>query len=394
MNEFYRSCADVDLSAIKENVKALMGLTAPGTKCMAVIKANGYGHGDVALAKALADEADYFAVATLPEAVNLRMNGVTKNILILGYVFPEEYGPLVEHDVDATVFDMETAVKLSEEGLRQGKKAFCHIKLDTGMRRIGMEPVKESVKLIKEINTLPGLEIRGIFTHFAKADERDKTHAGRQYRELCDIIDACRSEGIKFEYKHCDNSAATIDMKDTNLDMVRLGISMYGMYPSDEVNKENVSLTQAIRWTAKVVMVKDVDPGEGVSYGATFVTDKPTVIATVSVGYGDGYPRRLTNKGEVLIRGKRAPIIGRVCMDQFMIDVTDIPGVKRGDDVTLTGKDGDEFISVEEVCGIAEGAFHYEFVCDIGKRIPRRYFLDGKCVGTHDYFYDKWNLDI
>lgn len=394
MIDFYRSCADVDLSAIRDNVRALMGATTPGTKCMAVIKANAYGHGDVAVAKALEDEADHFAVATLPEAVNLRKNGVTKKILILGYVFPEEYGLLVENDIDATVFDLETAKYLSDEGLRQGKKAFCHIKVDTGMRRIGIEPVRENTELVKKISGLEGLEVRGIFTHFAKADEKDKTHALGQFRDFCRIIDACREAGVEFEYRHCDNSAATIDLKETNLDMVRLGISMYGMYPSDEVEKERVKLTQAIKWTAKVVMVKEVEPGEGVSYGATYVTERKSLIATVSVGYGDGYPRRLFNKGEVLIHGKRAPIIGRVCMDQFMIDVTGIDGVKRGDDVTLTGIDGDGFIPVEELCRIAEGAFHYEFVCDIGKRIPRRYFLDGKCVGAHDYFYDKWDLDI
>ena len=394
MKEYYRSCADIDLGAIRDNVSALMGLTHPGTKAMAVVKANAYGHGDVAVAKALRDMIDYFAVATLPEAVNLRRNGIKEPILILGFVFPEEYPLLIENDIDATVFDIEAARALSDEAKRQGKRAGCHIKVDTGMRRIGIEPVKENVELIRSIRDLPGIELKGIFTHFAKADETDKTHARNQYDNFCRIIEACRQEGIEFEYRHCDNSAAVIEMQDTNLDMVRLGISMYGMYPSDEVDKSKVSLKQAMTWSAKVVMVKEVEPGEGVSYGALYVTDKKTKIATVSIGYADGYPRRLTNKGEVLIHGKKVPVIGRVCMDQIMIDVTDVEGVARGDDVILTGTDADEFISVEDVCALAEGAFHYEFVCDVGKRVPRRYFLNGKFVGAHDDFYEDWDLDF
>ena len=391
--EFHRVCADIDLDAIVENTQSLMANTPKGTKLMAVVKANAYGHGDVAVARALESEAEYFAVATLPEAVNLRKNGIKKPVLVLGYVFPAEYRMLIENDIDAVVFDMETALELSDEAAKLGKTAYCHIKCDTGMRRIGFEPDNESADIVEKINELPYLKIKGIFTHFAASDEKDKTGAKRQFDTFKEFVNMCEKRGVSFSYRHCANSAASIDMTDTCLDMVRLGISMYGMYPSDDVDKSRVSLTQAMTLKAKVVMVKDVPPGEGISYGGTFVTKNNTRVATVSIGYGEGYPRRLSNKGEVLVHGKRAPILGRVCMDQIMIDVTHIPETVRGDDVILTGREAEEFISIEELCEKAPGAFNYEFVCDIGKRVPRRYFYKGRCVGIHDNFYEKWDLD-
>ena len=391
--EFHRVCADIDLDAIIDNTSSLMANTPEGTKLMAVVKANAYGHGDVAVAKALESQAHYFAVATLPEAVNLRKNGIKTPILVLGYVFPAEYHLLIDNDVDAVVFDMDTAKELSRAAADLGKTACCHIKCDTGMRRIGFEPTEESADVIGKINELPDLQIRGIFTHFAAADETDKSSALHQFKIFTEFVRMCGERGVTFAYKHCANSAASIDLADTCLDMVRLGISMYGMYPSQDVDKSRVKLTQAMTLKAKVVMVKDVPPGEGISYGSTFVTEKTTRVATVSIGYGEGYPRRLSNVGEVLLYGRRAPILGRVCMDQIMIDVTDIPEASRGDDVILTGKDADGFISIEEICEKAPGAFNYEFVCDIGKRVPRRYFYKGRCVGMHDNFYEHWDLD-
>ena len=390
MTGFTRVVADVDLSAIRQNITNIMKYVPENVKALAVVKANAYGHGDAAVARAVDDLVDHYAVATLPEAVNLRNNGITKPILILGYVFPEEYPDLIANDITAVCFDKETAVELSEEAKKQGKSALVHIKCDTGMRRIGFPPTQEAAQVVKEISVTEHLQIKGIFTHFAKADYADKTSANKQLEDFKSFVKMCRDLGVEFETVHAANSAAAMDMEYAALDMVRLGIAMYGLEPSDEILNKEIKLKQAISLKAKVVMVKDVEAGLGVSYGHTYVTKEKTRIATVSIGYGDGYPRRLSNKGEVLVCGKRAPIIGRVCMDQFMINVTDIPGVVRGSDVILTGADGDDFISVEDVCKIAEGGFNYEFVCDIGKRIPRRYFRDGKCVGWHDDYYGNW----
>lgn len=390
MPDFTRVVADIDLDAIRQNIINLMKNKPASVKTLAVVKANAYGHGDVAVARAVEDLADHYAVATLPEAVNLRKNNITKPILILGYVFPEEYDQLVENDITAVCFDLETARELSKAAKRLGKTALCHVKCDTGMRRIGLLPTEDAVQVVKEIIKLEALNVTGIFTHFAKADYADKTTADAQLKDFNTFVQMCEAEGVEFETVHAANSAATMDMDYAALDMVRLGIAMYGLEPSDEIVNKEIKLKQAISLKAKVVMVKTVDPGIGISYGHTFVTDRDTRVATVSIGYGDGYPRRLSNKGEVLICGKRAPIIGRICMDQFMIDVTDIPEAVRGSEVTLTGQDGDEFISVEEICAVAEGGFNYEFVCDIGKRIPRRYFRDGKCVGWHDDYYSVW----
>lgn len=394
MSEYYRVYAEVDLSAIVENVKNLKKLTKEGTKAMAVVKANAYGHGDVAVSKAVYNEVDAYAVATLQEAINLRENGIDKPILILGYVVPEEYDELIDNNIAATVFDYTTAKELSDEAKRIGKTALCHIKIDTGMHRIGMEPNEDSLKVLKEIKKLPGLKLVGIFTHFFSSDESDKTATNHQFKLFNIFIEACSKEGITFEYNHCANSAAIIDLKEMDMDMVRMGIAMYGMYPSLEVQKDRIKLIPAMTLKSGVVMVKTLPAGEGVSYGATYVTDKETKVATVSVGYGDGYPRRLSNKGQVIIRGRRAPIIGRVCMDQLMVDVTDIPDVERGDVVTLIGRDGDEFISVEEIAETSGSTFNYEMVCDIGKRIPRRFYKDGKWIGNHDNFHEKWEFDI
>lgn len=391
MPDFTRVVADVDLDAIRQNIKNIMEYVPEPAKALAVVKANAYGHGDVAVARAVSDLVDHYAVATLPEAVNLRKNGITGPILILGYVFPEEYGQLIENEITAVCFDMETARALSGTAAQSpDKKAMCHIKVDTGMRRIGLTPDESSADIVREMAELPHLQIKGIFTHFAKADYADKTSADAQLKDFTAFVQMCRDRGVEFDRVHAANSAAAMDMDHAALDMVRLGIAMYGLKPSDEILNKDIKLKQAIALRAKVVMVKDVEPGIGISYGHTYVTRKKTRVATVSIGYGDGYPRRLSNAGEVLVCGRRAPVIGRVCMDQLMIDVTDIPEAQRGSVVTLAGGDGAEFISVEEVCEKAAGGFNYEFVCDIGKRIPRRYFRDGRCVGWHDDHYSVW----
>ena len=390
-NKYYRVYAEINLDAIVKNVDNLMTLTKENTGALAVVKADGYGHGDVAVAKAVAQKVTGYAVATLDEAVNLRENGVKKPILVLGYVDPYEFDILVSHEITATVFDVETAQLLADAARVQKKQAHCHIKVDTGMRRIGLEPDENGIAIVKQITALKELSADGIFTHFAASDETDKTSAEHQFKLFTDFTGRLEKEGIHFTYRHCANSAAVIDMPQVDLDMVRLGIAMYGMYPSDEVKKEKVELFPALDLKSHITMVKEIPAGEKVSYGGTFTTTRTTKLATVSVGYGDGYPRALSSKGYVLVRGQKAPIVGRVCMDQMMVDVTDIKNVTRADIVTLIGKDGDAEITVEEIAALA-GTFNYEFVCDLGKRIPRSYYLNGEYIGTHDCFRENWNL--
>lgn len=390
-NKYYRVYAEINLDAIVKNVDNLMALTKENTGALAVVKADGYGHGDVAVAKAVAQKVTGYAVATLDEAVNLRENGVKKPILVLGYVDPYEFDILVSHEITATVFDVETAQLLADAARVQKKQAHCHIKVDTGMRRIGLEPDENGIAIVKQITALKELSADGIFTHFATSDETDKTSAEHQFKLFTDFTGRLEKEEIHFTYRHCANSAAVIDMPQVDLDMVRLGIAMYGMYPSDEVKKEKVELFPALDLKSHVTMVKEIPAGEKVSYGGTFTTTRTTKLATVSVGYGDGYPRALSSKGYVLVRGQKAPIVGRVCMDQMMVDVTDIENVTRADIVTLIGKDGDAEITVEEIAALA-GTFNYEFVCDLGKRIPRSYYLNGEYIGTHDCFRENWNL--
>lgn len=390
-NKYYRVYAEINLDAIVKNVDNLMALTKENTGALAVVKADGYGHGDVAVAKAVAQKVTGYAVATLDEAVNLRENGVKKPILVLGYVDPYEFDILVSYEITATVFDVETAQLLADAARVQKKQAHCHIKVDTGMRRIGLEPDENGIAIVKQITALKELSADGIFTHFAASDETDKTSAEHQFKLFTDFTGRLEKEGIHFTYRHCANSAAVIDMPQVDLDMVRLGIAMYGMYPSDEVKKEKVELFPALDLKSHITMVKEIPAGEKVSYGGTFTTTRTTKLATVSVGYGDGYPRALSSKGYVLVRGQKAPIVGRVCMDQMMVDVTDIENVTRADIVTLIGKDGDAEITVEEIAALAD-TFNYEFVCDLGKRIPRSYYLNGEYIGTHDCFRENWNL--
>ncbi|MDD4369656.1 MAG: alanine racemase [Anaerostipes sp.] len=373
MEEYFRVRAEVDLSAIVHNIKEVMRIIGNDTKVMAVIKADGYGHGAVPIAQEL-DKIGIggYAVAIMEEAIELRKAGTKTPILILGFTAPTQYKTLIEHDVAMTMFSYEMVKKLSDAAVSAGSEAKIHIKVDTGMNRIGFKPTEESIKEIKKIRQLPMIQIEGIFTHFARADERDKEAAYKQKKRYDDFVQKIENEGIHIPVKHISNSAAIIDMDDCRKNMVRSGIITYGLYPSNDVLKNILDLKPAMELKTHIVHIKEVEEGEGISYNGTYVTDKKTKVATIPVGYADGYPRSLSSKGRVIIRGQYAPIIGRVCMDQFMVDVTNIKGVNLMDQVTLMGQDGDACILADEIATMI-GTIHYELVCDISKRVPRFY---------------------
>ena len=387
MKRFDRLKAVVSLDAIAHNFAEMKKNIAEGTKMIAVIKADGYGHGAEAIAR-LTENYSYiwgYAVATAEEALQLRSAGVEKPVLILGLVFEEYFREMVAGDIRLTVCEYETAKKLSREAVRQDKTVHIHIGLDTGMSRIGFADTPESVEEIKKIAALDHLEIEGMFTHFARADETDKSPAVDQLNRYLAFAELLEKSGVHIPLKHCSNSAGIIRMKEANLDAVRAGITIYGIYPSNEVERDIVKLEPAMELKSHISYVKDLEPGASISYGGTYTADKKIRVATVPAGYADGYPRTLSNKGWVLIHGQKAPILGRVCMDQFMVNVSDIPDVKAGDEVTLIGKDGDEFISIETF-GDMSGRFSYEFACDISKRVPRVYLKNGKEWGELTFF--------
>lgn len=387
MKTYSRVYARIDLDAVLYNMDQMRRNLKPETKVMAVIKADGYGHGAVQIADML-ENLDYiwgFAVATLDEAVVLRTEGVQKPILVLGCVFPDQYMAMLKYDIRMNVYTEEMAEAISQIATREGLTAHMHIKLDTGMARLGFDKTAESVDAISKISQLSHVHMEGIFTHFAKADEVDKAFTEKQIQDFCFVVDELKHKGVQFDYEHCANSAAIIDVPEANFDLVRAGIATYGLYPSEEVIKDNVKLKPALALKSHVAFVKEIEEGTAVSYGGTFVAKDRMKIATIPVGYADGYPRSLSNVGYVLIRGKKAPIVGKVCMDQFMVDVTHIDGVSFGDKVTLVGCDGNEEITIEDLSEIS-GRFNYEFICDLGKRIPRVYVKNGKISEQVDYF--------
>lgn len=387
IKQYYRVQAEINLDAIYQNVVNAKKLLKPGTKIMAIVKADGYGHGALETAGTIDGIVDSYGVAILEEGIELRQAGFTKPVLVLGFIPEAQYRAMADYNITASVFQYDMAVKMSEAALKAGKKAHIHIALDTGMGRIGFKQDNESLNIIKKIAKLPGISVDGCFTHFARMDEKDKTKAKIQFGRYMSFVKRIEDEGIELPVKHVSNSAGIIEMQEVNLDMVRYGISLYGMYPSDEVAKDRLKLVPAMELKAFVSFVKTVEAGCEIGYGGTFTTTRQTEIATIPAGYADGYPRALSGKGHVLIHGKLAPVTGRVCMDQFMADVTDIGGVREGDIVTLAGHDGDGYISIEELAEMAH-SFNYEFVCDIGKRVPRVYYRNGKIVGTKDYYPD------
>lgn len=383
--EYRRVYAKVDLDAIKWNVSKVQEKVGKDVMVMAIIKADGYGHGALPIAHALNEiGVDRFGVAFAEEGMMLRKGGITNPILLLGYSHENQYKTILDYELTPAVFTYETAKGLSKAAKEAGKTLPIHIKLETGMNRIGFLPCEESMEEIEKISKLPNLYLEGIFTHMAKADETDKKTARKQMDTYRDFVNKLEERGISFPVKHVANSASILELADFKLDMVRSGIITYGLCPSKEVSLENRDFKPAMEWKTHIVNLKEIEPGEGVSYGHIFVADTPRKIATLPVGYADGYPRRLSNKGRVLIRGQYAPIVGRVCMDQLMVDVTDIHDVELLDDVTLMGEDKGKTISAEEL-GDNAGSFNYELVCGISRRVPRVIYENGRITEVIDY---------
>lgn len=373
MNRYLRCYAEISLEAIGHNIREVKKRLPEGVKLLGVVKANAYGHGAVPVASYLENQVDYFATATIEEAVELRENGISAPILILGYVSPSQYGDLVEYDITQTIDSYAQALALEKEAARQNRKAKAHLAVDTGMTRIGFQVTEHDADEAAKIADLPHIELEGMFTHFSCADQEDKTYCSMQMEKYDKMTALLAERSVTIPLRHICNSAGIMEFDDHRFEMVRSGIITYGIYPSEEVKKERLDLIPALSWKSHVIHVKEVGPGIGVSYGATYVTEKPmTRIATVSAGYADGYPRALSNQGCVLIHGKKAPIIGRICMDQMMVDVTDIPDVQVEDVVTLVGTDGDETITIEEIANPA-ARFDYEMLCDISSRVTRVY---------------------
>ena len=381
-----RAWAEINLDNIAHNIREIRRITHKNAEIMGVVKADAYGHGVMEVTRTLlANGAERLAVSMLDEAIQLRRNGIEVPILILGYTDPIRANEIIENDVTQTVYSRELAQALSDEAVRQGKKVKIHIKIDTGMSRMGFLPGYSAVKNVVEISQMPNIIIEGLFTHFATADEKNREYTLIQFERFMSICSELQRIGIHIPVKHCANSAGIIEYPEMHLDMVRPGIILYGMYPSEEVDKSKIHLKPAMTLKANVILVKEVEKNTSVSYGRIFTTQRTSKIATIPIGYADGYTRMLSNKGKVLIRGQFAPVVGRICMDQCMIDVTDIEGnAEVGDEVVLIGAQGDNVITVEDVAH-SIGMINYEFVSIVGKRIPRAFIHDGKISKILNY---------
>ena len=385
MNKMIRPVwAEIDLDAIKYNIDSIKR-RVDTKELIAVVKADAYGHGALDVSKTLVENgATKLAVAVITEAMELRHGNINTPIMILGYTPLEFAADLINYDIEQTIFDLEYATKLSEIALNLGKKAKVHVALDTGMGRIGFLINDNSLNEILKISSLKGLEVVGIFTHFATADESDKNYSNKQYKKFTDFNEKLISKGVNILLKHVSNSGAIIDMPNTYLDGVRAGIVLYGYYPSEDVLKQNLDLKKAISIKTQVAHIKILDKNEYVSYGRKFKTERKSIIATLPIGYADGYSRALTGKAKVIINGKFAPVVGTICMDQCMIDVTDIGDVHVGDEVIVLGKDKDLKFDADDMAK-AMGTINYEVLCMIKQRIPRVYIEDGKVKSIRNY---------
>ena len=376
----------IDLDAIAANFDAIRAKA--NVPVMAVIKADAYGHGAIQVARLLQDKCAFFGVSSMLEAMELRQAGLMTPILILGHTPVSAFPTAIREGIRPTIYRYEDAAALSEAAVQTGRTALFHFAVDTGMSRIGFQVTEEDADICAKIAALPGLQPEGLFSHFATADCEDLTRSKRQAALFDAFYAMLQARGVSIPIRHLNNSAGLMNF-DNHYEMVRSGIVTYGMYPSDEVNPELLELKPALQWLSKVTHVKMLPPGREISYGGTYVTTKDTVVATVPVGYADGYRRNLSGKFYVLIHGRKAPILGRICMDQMMVDVTGIPNVQTGDRVTLVGTDGEETITMEQIAAQAD-SFNYEFVCGISRRVPRIYVSGGKNVHSVHYLTDSF----
>lgn len=385
MDKIMRSVwAEVDLDKLAYNMKNIKKKISE-KEVIAVVKADGYGHGAIDLVDTLIQNgADKLAVAVLTEGIELRRNNIEAPIIILGFTPLEFAKDLYKYNIEQTVYDLEYTKELSTIAKKNNTRIKVHIALDTGMGRIGFMPNKDSINSIKEISKLEGIEIVGLFTHFSTADESDKTYTINQFKKFCDFNEMLEEENINIQLKHVANSGAIIDIKETTLDAVRAGIILYGYYPSDEVNKDNLHLKPVLTLKAKVSHVKEMEKDMYISYGRTFKTKRKSIIATLPIGYADGYSRCLDGKGKVIINGKLSSIVGRICMDQCMIDVTDIGEVKVGDEVILLGSNGNIKYDADDIADVI-GTINYEVLCMIKQRVPRVYKKNNKIINVRNY---------
>ena len=376
----------IDLDIIERNFDAVR--EKAGVPVMAVIKADAYGHGAIQVGRLLQDKCAFFGVSSIHEALELRQAGLSTPILILGQTPVSAFPTAIRQGIRPTIYHYEAAQALSRAAVEAGVTAPFHLAVDTGMSRIGFQVTEEDADICAAIAGLPNIQAEGIFSHFATADCADLTRSRTQAALFDQFVDMLRVRGVVIPIRHLDNSAGLMNFPD-HYEMVRSGIVTYGMYPSAEVSPDLLPLEPALQWLSRVTHIKTLEPGREISYGGAYVTTRPTVVATIPVGYADGYRRSLSGKFHVLIRGRKAPILGRICMDQMMVDVTDIPDVQPGDRVTLVGSDGDETITMEQIAAVAD-SFNYEFVCGISRRVPRIYVSGGKTVHSVHYLTDSF----
>lgn len=381
-----RTWAEINLDNIAHNVKEIRKLVGKRTEIMAVVKADAYGHGVLETVSTIVENgASRLAVSMLDEAIQLRKIGIDIPILVLSHTNPKRADELIKYQITQTVYSHDMAKVLSDEALRQGVKARVHIKIDTGMTRVGFPPGYSAVKDVVEIQKLPGIIVEGIFSHFATADEKDSNYTMHQMELFESIISELNRIGILIPIRHISNSAAVLQYPEFSMELVRPGIILYGIYPSEDVSKEVADLKPAMTLKTNIAMVKWVETGTTVSYGRKYTTGRRSLVATIPVGYADGYSRLLSGKSRVLVNGQFAPVVGSICMDQCMIDITDIDGdVNIGDEVVLLGKQGNNEITAQELAGYM-GTIPYEVVCIIGKRVPRVYLKNGKIVNVLNY---------
>ena len=385
MTDEERVLALIDLDALEYNIKSIRKKTPEGTGIIGVIKADAYGHGSVEVAQVLLENgADWFAVAVVDEGLNLRKHGINAPILLLGYTPELRFEDVINNGFIQTMYSYEMAEKLSKTAVRLGKTAVVHIKIDTGMGRIGYRVNDEAADEIVRISKLPGIEVNGMFTHFAASDEADKAYTNMQFERFMKMDKMLKDRGLNIPVRHVANSAAIMDIDSMMLNMVRPGIILYGAYPSDEVVKENLDLRPVMSIKTHVSFVKEVEKGDCISYGRTYTAPDKRKIATIPVGYADGFIRAYAKEGKVLIKGKFAPIVGRICMDQFMVDVTDIDDVKINDEVVLMGTQGENSITADDIAK-ALNTINYEVFCTLSKRVPRQYIRNGKVTETVKY---------